>query len=62
MKTMQLMGKDLEWCSLFEGRLETLRILNLIGEALTDKGRKNQRELQKWIEDNGQKYLELTGK
>lgn len=57
----QLFNKELEWCSQFESRVETLKVLNIIGDALTDKGRATKRDLEKWISENADKYLELTG-
>jgi hypothetical protein len=56
----QLLGEDLDWCFSFENKLETLRILNIIGSALTDKGRQHKKQLEKWIETNCDRYLQLT--
>ena len=58
-----LLGADLDWCFSFESKVETLRILNIIPESsLTDKGRKSKVDLQKWIDENTDKYLTLTGR
>jgi hypothetical protein len=51
--------KNIDWLSNYESRVETLRILNIIGSSLTDSGRKAKRELENWITKNADKYLEL---
>ncbi len=59
--TKQLLGEDLNWCFAFESKVETLRILNIVGSALTDKGRQHKRDLEAYVSANGDRYLRLTG-
>ncbi len=56
----KLWGKDLDWCFDFENKLETIKILNIVGAALTDKGRQHKKELEQYIQANSDKYFELT--
>lgn len=56
-----IIGTDLDFCIEFESRIETLRVLNIIGESLTEKGREMKRQLTEWIEANSDKYLTITG-
>lgn len=58
----QLTIADINWCFDFESKTETLRVLNIIGEALTEKGRRIKKELETWINKNSDKYLTLMGK
>lgn len=54
--------KDFEFVNKFESMIETLNVLNIIGNALTEKGRTERKNLEKWIEENAGRYLELTGR
>lgn len=60
MKKEETHWNNLDWCSAFENKLETFRILNIIGTSLTEKGEQTKKDLQKWIDDNMDKYLSLT--
>ncbi len=54
-----LFGEDLKWCFAFESKLETIRILCIVGSALTEKGRKHKRNLEQYVITNGDNYLQL---
>jgi len=55
-----LKGENLQWCWDFENKVESLKILNIIGNSLTEKGRKAKAELQEYVSQHGERYLDLT--
>jgi|JI6StandDraft_1071083.scaffolds.fasta_scaffold234311_2 hypothetical protein len=55
-----LFGEDLKFCFDFEGKLESIRIMNIVGNCLNEKSRRRKKELESYIKENGNKYSKLT--
>ena len=53
--------KELNFCETFESKVKYRDTLEAVKDALTEKGKKELQEINKWIEDNIGNYLLYTG-
>lgn len=52
--------QELKLCEQFERQANTLLLLNAVKSNLTDKGLETYHKIKNWIDENLEKYLELT--
>lgn len=53
--------EESEFVALYESQANVLRMLNLLEEALTKKGKETKRKVEKFLAKNLDKYLTITG-
>lgn len=54
--------QEIKFCTQFEGKVKELQLLNIIKDNLTEKGREALSKTQKWVTENLDLYLSITGK
>jgi len=61
LKKQNMNLKELNFCEIFESKVKYRDTLEAVKDALTEKGKKELQEINKWIEDNIGNYLLYTG-
>lgn len=62
MTKKQLNAAELSFCSKFESVVESVRIMNIIGDSLTAKGLAEKKRAEEWVNKYSDKYLTITGR